>query len=225
MSRPKLLVWALLALLVAGAPTGARADTVAAPDSGRADASPVHQSAHWFGDSRGVVVGIGGGYGSGRVLYPDLVDGARFSRDWRRGNSLDLTLDLPFAARATAGVGLTAWFGGIWTSRTVLGEPSAKDDNWSLTTVSARFIWYPLGGLFLRGSIGRAAVAVTFSDFYGFEQIMRDAGLGWSVGAGYEIGVARGLALVPALEWRGFELGSGNRAEAMVVVLSAALAP
>jgi hypothetical protein len=230
MSRPHVPAGAgalivLAALLAVVAPAAGLPLAPVGPGDASPDSVIAQPPAHWYGDSRGVVLGVGGGYGRGRVLYSAPVDGATFSRDWRRGNSLELYFDLPLAERATVGVGLSAWFGGIWTSRSVLGYPEGKDDNWSLTSLAARFAWYPVGGLRLQGGVGRASVAVSFSDFAGYEQILRDAGVGWSAGLGYEIGVAKGLALVPAVEWRGLELGSGNRAESLVLVLAASLTP
>ncbi len=200
------------------------APAAAAGDTTSAAATHAPAPARWQDNPTGPVLTMGVGFGSGRVTYPELVDGARFADNWRGGTSLDVRLEWPLASRVTVGAALDAWFGSVGETRDVFGVTTSKDDGWGLWCICATAAWHPVGGLFVRGGLGRASASTTFSDFEGFEQILRDHGLGWRAAAGYEIGVARDFALVPTVEWRGFELGSDNRARIAVLTLAAAFA-
>lgn len=141
-------------------------------------------------DRQGLFVGVGLGWGS-----------------------LDVTCD-GCAVDRESGFSGNFRIGGALSDKLLIG---AESEGWyksvdgasiSFGTLTASAYFYPSSkGLYLRGGIGLAVLSASdggFSD--------SDTGLGFSLGAGYDIPVARKTALTPYANWMfgNFEGGGVN---------------
>jgi hypothetical protein len=75
------------------------------------------------------------------------------------------------------------------------------DQRWVFNLSSVSVSYYPVGGLFLTGGLGLGTSRVEFTASGGSNVTQDQAGLGYSLAAGYEFRILEQIALAPKVKW------------------------